>query len=106
MSETFWEIALPLASGLVTGLAGYIGGRRVREKDIESKTLSNLDGAFTVYKKIVDDLDKRIQSTEDDFNKKIQQMTQHYEQEISKLKERISNQDMYIRELEKKLRLV
>lgn len=113
MSSNIWEILLPVLSGFVSGIAGYIGGRRQREKDLESKTVENLDAAFTVYKKIIDDLDARINQTSEEmknlathYEEELEKLRKQYATEIAKLKERISNQDLYIRELEQKLKLV
>lgn len=84
--ESIWDILIPTLAGLITGAAGYIGGRKQRQKDIDSSTIENLDKSLELYKRIIDDLQIR-------FNK-----------EIEDLRRKIIEKEAQVKELETKLR--
>jgi hypothetical protein len=79
-----------LGTGVITGLLGYVFGRKKQAAEIEtittennSKELANVDKLLNLYKETLDDLVKRHEA-------KIVEMSALYEKKIKLLNDEIS----------------
>ena len=64
------ETLLLLISNILTGIAGWVVGRRKVNAETDNQVLRNLELAISVYSQIINDLKKEIES----LNVKVQEL--------------------------------
>lgn len=93
MTSDILNTIIPIVAGFVSGAAGYIGGRRQRQKEVESSGLNNLEKTVSIYKTLIDDIQSR-------FNKEMDQLRE----KIIALETEIKEKEDVIETLEQRIR--
>lgn len=81
------ETLILLISNTLTGIAGWFVGKRKQQADTDNQVLRNLELSINLYRGIIDDLKKEIESLNikvQDLEKKIDEL--HKENKILKSK--------------------
>lgn len=93
-----WE----LISGLILGILGYVGGRKLKDaeikkadEEVKANALDNISYNFKVYQELINDLESR-------FKARIQELEEDLERMKlvnSDMRKAISDQENYIKQL-------
>jgi peptidoglycan hydrolase CwlO-like protein len=85
MSEYFDIIASSMVS-IITGIIGFIAGKKRSDKEIEQLSLTNVEKALSIYKEMLDDMKQRYDLEIDTLKNKLNEYQTHIESLESKIK--------------------
>ena len=73
------ELIASFLTSLITGVVGFVAGKKRSDKEIEQLSLNNVEKALSIYKEMLDDMKERYDSEIEALKKKLGEYQTHIE---------------------------